>query len=214
MNAFDVRTIRYAVMSRIKAAVPLGIKARLTKRSGLKPLSAAVWNQEFGSGGWDFLSDEMPRYAVIAGYHHRMNPHDTVLDVGCGTGVLQPWLERVGYQRYLGLDLSVAAIEQAQERANEATRFEATDAEKYTPAESYDVVIFNEMLYYMTDPVDVVRRYAQYLTQNGTYIVSLWQCRESWRVWNKCKSSLALLDETRIDRKGSSWVIRLCRPAA
>jgi 2-polyprenyl-3-methyl-5-hydroxy-6-metoxy-1,4-benzoquinol methylase len=205
-----------SILSRIKAAVPLRMKATLKGNNGLKPTDAAVWDREFGAGHWDFLSsrNEMPRYAVITGYHLGLAPNATILDMGCGAGILQPWLEQAGYKQYTGVDLSAAAIEQAQARVNHTTRFITANAETYAPTETFDLVIFNEMLYYMTDPVRVLRRYSQYLTPKGTYIISLWQCRESWRVWQKCKTSLTLLDETRVDRNGASWLIRLCKPAA
>ncbi len=216
MQNFENEKFRRTLMSRIKAAVPFAIKARLIRKDGLIPTAARVWDQEFVSGRWDYLGKvgEMPRYAVIAGYYRASPANDTVLDVGCGTGILQPWLERVGYGLYRGVDLSVTAIEQAQRCANQTTHFEVANAETYVPPRTFDVIIFNEMLYYMTDPVRELRRYSQYLAPKGTYIISLWECRESWRVWHKCRTRLTLLDETRIGRGGLSWRIRLCQPAA
>ncbi len=216
MRTSKDEALRRTLMSRVKAAVPLAIKARLIGKDGLIPAAAPVWDQEFGSGRWDYLGKvgEMPRYAVIAGYYHASAANNTVLDVGCGTGILQPWLERMGYGLYRGVDLSAKAIEQAQERASQTTHFEAANAETYVPLQAFDVIIFNEMLYYMTDPVSMLRRYSKYLAPKGTYIISLWECRESWRVWHKCRTRLTLLDETRVERGGLSWRIRLCQPAA
>ena len=203
------------LLSRIKAAVPLSVKARLLRKDGLKPTAASVWDQEFQAGQWDFLADisEVGRYAVVAGYHQIAAAHETVLDVGCGAGLLQPWLRRAGYQAYLGIDLSAEAIGRAQAGADEATRFEAANAEAFVPPRAFDVIIFNEMLYYMVDPVGVLRRYGEHLTPEGTFIVSLWDSRESVRTWAKCRRALTVLDETRVVRPDLSWRIRLCRPA-
>jgi len=203
------------VLSRIKAAIPLGSTAKLIRSNGLKPIPASVWNHEFGSGQWDWLGGltEMPRNAVIAGYYRTLGATGTILDVGCGAGVLQPLLHSVGYERYLGVDLSTTAIEQAQGRVNQTTRFEAADAGSFMPPERFDVIVFNEMLYYMADPASVLHRYSQYLAPGGKYIISLWLCREYFRVWRACKPELKVLDETRVVRNHASWRVRLCTPA-
>lgn len=202
------------VVSRIKAAIPLGSAAKLIRSNGLKPLPASVWDQEFGSGHWNWLGGltEMPRNAVIAGYYRSLGASGTILDVGCGAGVLQPLLQAVGYKRYLGVDLSTAAIEQAQERVNQTTFFQAAAAESFTTPERFDLIIFNETLYYMNDPVNVIQRYSQYLAPGGKYVISLWFCREHFRVWRACKPRLDVLDETRVVRNDASWRIRLCTP--
>jgi 2-polyprenyl-3-methyl-5-hydroxy-6-metoxy-1,4-benzoquinol methylase len=204
-----------SVKSRIKAAMPLALRAKLTKGAGLKPTPARIWNQEFASGRWDYLANlaEMPRYAVIAGYHRTAPVNKTVLDVGCGIGLLQPWLQQAGYERYLGIDLSAQAIDQAKVRADDKTRFEAAEAESFVPPQSFDLIILNEMLYYMVNAPTFLQRYSQYLNDGGAYIVSLWDCVESVRVWNQCKAGLTVLDETRIVRTDLSWRVRLCRPA-
>ena len=198
-----------------KAVVPLSVRARINRQNGLKAVSASVWNQEFGAGKWDFLGSarEMPRYAVIAGYFGAGSGRRSVLDVGCGAGLLQPWLKRFGYARYLGIDLSDTAIETAQALADPETRFEAADAESFVPPAPFDVIIFNEMLYYMHDPVAMLGRYAEKLASDGIFIVSLWECRESVRAWSKVRGALEVLDETSVVRTGVSWRIRVCRPA-
>ena len=198
-----------------KAAVPPSIKARIKRRKELTPTPAAVWNQEFGAGKWDFLGSaaEMPRYAVIAGYFGALPENPAVLDVGCGAGLLQPWLKRIGYARYLGIDLSETAIVRAQAQADAQTRFEAADAESFVLPETFDVIILNEMLYYMADPVGMLRRYAAHLRRDGVFILSLWDCRESVRAWNASRKVLAVLDEARVAHAHLSWRIRVCRLA-
>ncbi len=214
--ATDSKVARPVTMlSRIKAAVPLGSTAKLFRSNGLKPIPALVWDQEFGSGQWDWLGGltEMPRNAVIAGYYRSLGASGAILDVGCGAGVLQPMLDSVGYERYLGVDLSKTAIEQAQGRVTPTTRFETANAESFMPPERFDVIIFNETLFYMSDPANMLQRYSQYLTPGGKYIISLWLCREYFRVWRDCKPKLKVLDDTRVVRNNASWRVRLCTPA-
>ena len=156
----------------------------------------------------------MPRYAVIAGYLRADAAQRTILDVGCGTGVLQPWLSSVGYERYRGVDLSSTAINEAQRRANETTSFEAADAAIYKYDGTFDIIIFNEMLYYLTDPAGTIHHFSKLLAPGGKFIISLFHSRESWQVWRRCRTSLTLLDETRVDHAGVSWRVRLCQPEA
>jgi len=184
----EVRAASHKLISRVKAAIPMGIKARLKGGDGLRPTSADVWDREFALGQWNFMSDlaEVPRYAVIAGYIATCGSRQSILDVGCGPGLLQPWLARVGYDDYLGIDLSAVAIHTAEARANATTRFQPADAESFSPPHTFDIIIFNEMLYYMRDPAAVLRRYGRYLTPEGRFVISLWHCRESWRTWRAC----------------------------
>ena len=205
-----------ALASRVKQAIPVGLRARLARTDTLRPLEAIVWNEEYRSGHWDFLGSrsEMPRYAMIAGYQRCAGPDLTILDIGCGPGIMPSWLRGAGYRRYHGIDLSAAAIAQAGRLASPDTTFETAEAGSYVPPQTFDLIIFNEMLYYMPDPADVLRRYAEYLTPYGFYIVSLWQCRESWRAWRRCRAHVTLLEETRVTSGHSSWHIRLCRPGA
>ncbi|MBI2239049.1 MAG: 50S ribosomal protein L11 methyltransferase, partial [Actinobacteria bacterium] len=46
-----------------------------------------------------------------------IEPGDTVIDVGCGSGVLSFVAARLGAERVVGCDLSLAAVEAARENA-------------------------------------------------------------------------------------------------
>ncbi len=202
------------LLSRVKAAVPMSVKARLRTGGGLGPANAAVWDEQFAQGQWHFMGDlaEVPRYAVIAGYAATCPANRSVLDIGCGPGLLQPWLVRNGYDEYLGVDLSTTAIGAAQAKADSTTQFRSADAESFVPPHAFDIVIFNEMLYYMRDPVAVLRHYARHLAPGGSFLISLWVCRESWRVWRACSAAVSVASETRISNGASSWDVRVCQP--
>ncbi len=202
------------VALRIKAAVPAGLKARL-RGNGLRPFSAAEWDAQYGAGRWDYLAEmtEAPRHGVITAYYSSLTGCRSALDVGCGAGVLQSWLRRIGCDRYVGIDLSKVAIELARQQADGTTDFAVADAGSFVPPQDFDAIIFNEMLYYLPDPVAVVQRFARYLTANGAFIVSLWECRESRAVWRRIGPGLRLLDQTKVVRRDSTWHVRLCRPA-
>ncbi|MCW5653652.1 bifunctional 2-polyprenyl-6-hydroxyphenol methylase/3-demethylubiquinol 3-O-methyltransferase UbiG [Hydrogenophaga sp.] len=86
----------------------------------------------------------------------------TVLDVGCGGGILSDAMARKG-ANVLGIDLSVKALKVAQLHALEAgttqVRYEEISAEALAaerPGE-FDVVTCMEMLEHVPDPASVVR---------------------------------------------------------
>ena len=101
---------------------------------GDAPLGKEAWEEQYRRGSWDFMRrlDEVARYSVIAGYLHHLKPGGSVLDVGSGEGLLADHLRPLGYSRFLGVDLSEAAIAQAAGRRDATTAFAAADAETST----------------------------------------------------------------------------------
>jgi 2-polyprenyl-6-hydroxyphenyl methylase/3-demethylubiquinone-9 3-methyltransferase len=138
-------------------------------------LKKDVWEREYQGGEWDYLHslEQLPRYSVLVGYIQRLRPQAAVLDVGCGDGFLQRLLAPYGYERYVGTDLSNAAIASAQQAADERTAFVQCDAATWNPDGSFDVIVFNEVLYYFHQPVDILRRYESCLRPHGFFIVSM-----------------------------------------
>src|SRR6185437_5232765 len=65
-------------------------------------------DDEYARGRWDYLGQlpEMARYAVISGYCTYGDDVSSVLDLGCGAGLLRRWLRPLGLVRYVGVDVS------------------------------------------------------------------------------------------------------------
>jgi SAM-dependent methyltransferase len=181
---------------------------------GDAPVAKEVWEAQYQRGGWEFMRslDELARYAVIAGYLHALKPGGSVLDVGGGEGLLADHLRPFGYSRYLGVDLSEAAIQQAASRRDETTSFAAADAETFQPPGSWDAVVFNECVYYFNDPVDSVERYREFLTEGGVFIVSTFRSRRADVIVRRLLSAYRLLEETAITNRKGTWVVRVLAP--
>jgi 2-polyprenyl-6-hydroxyphenyl methylase / 3-demethylubiquinone-9 3-methyltransferase len=96
----------------------------------------------------------------------------TVLDVGCGGGILSDSMARKGAQ-VTGIDLSTKALRVAQLHALEAgttnVQYREVSAEALAaeaPA-TYDVVTCMEMLEHVPDPASVVRACSQLVKPGG-----------------------------------------------
>jgi 2-polyprenyl-3-methyl-5-hydroxy-6-metoxy-1,4-benzoquinol methylase len=188
---------------------------RLLRQRPPMSLTKAEWEQEYRRGDWDYLRtlDELPHYTVIAGYVHSINPTAAVLDVGCGEGILQEHLGADGYSHYAGIDLSEAAIARAAEQADERTTFLSADAASYVPDREFDCIVFNEVLYYLPDPLAVVRRYQASLSADGAFIVSMFIDPRCDVVWQSLEADFTA--EATIDLVGGrvGWRIKILRPA-
>ena len=182
---------------------------------GDAPAAKEVWEAQYGSGGWELMRrlDELARYSVIAGYLHHLKPGGSVLDVGCGEGLLADHLRPFGYARYLGVDLSETAVRQAAGRADERTAFTAADAESYVPAERWDAIVFNESVYYFRDPLGTVRRYEGFLEDGGLFIVSTFRSRRADVIVKRLLERYRLLEETAISNRKGTWVVRVASAA-
>jgi 2-polyprenyl-3-methyl-5-hydroxy-6-metoxy-1,4-benzoquinol methylase len=179
--------------------------------------SAQTWEAQYAAGRWDFLAElsELARFSVLAGYICHLKPGATVLDTGCGQGVLLRRLPASCYSRYVGIDVSSSAISAAQERGSERSTFLAADCEEYSPAEHFDVIVFNEVLCCLRDPLRTVERYARSLNPGGLLLVSLCTAaRGSSKLLRRLKRAYETVDEVRIVHGGRkvSWMCTALRP--
>jgi SAM-dependent methyltransferase len=91
------------------------------------------------------------------------------------------WLFQDGTRRYVGVDVSNVAIQQARARASIEARFEVADATTFDPGEPFDIIVLNEVLYYMDEPERVVEHYEHFLAPDGVLIISMHRVPESLR---------------------------------
>jgi 2-polyprenyl-3-methyl-5-hydroxy-6-metoxy-1,4-benzoquinol methylase len=138
------------------------------------------WDATFRNGQWDHLSSlgELPRYALIAGYIRKFKRDGAVLDAGCGHGILFDYLDDRSIA-YSGFDVSQAAIAEARQRAPGA-RLAVCSVEDYRTDRTvtFDVIVFNEVLPYVEDPLGTLDRFISILNPGGFVIVSLYQNKD------------------------------------
>ena len=185
--------------------------ARRLRRRGEKQDPGRKWEDEYRNDRWRWLRDlsELGRYGVIAAYVRRLKPGGSVLDVGCGEGVLQEHLAGA-YSPYMGIDFSAEAVRRASERQDVRTRFLVADATTFTTADRFDLVILNECLYLFDHPLEVARRYEAFLNPGGLLIVSMYGEAKPRRVWRALRARYKALDEQHIVHPtGKTWVVKV-----
>ncbi len=175
-------------------------------------VTAKTWDREYAQGDWDCLySDEqLGHYMIIVGYVLRVRKTARILEVGCGSGRLLELLGRVGFEHYLGVDLSEEAIAQARALEVPHSAFQVADACSFSTQERFDVIIFNEVVYYLKNPAEVLLHYAGLLREDGAIVVSMFDFVPSRRIWPQIDQTFETLDTNRVEnRKGQKWEIRL-----
>lgn len=118
----------------------------------------------------DFIASHVPKYS-------------TVLDVGCGTGRLFPFMN-VRECRYTGLDISDAIIKiaKAQYEAQSVQFLHGDILEIPCNDDQFDVVVVLAVLHHI--PSEVLRRKAlkecrRVLKNDGTLILTVWNLRSA-----------------------------------
>jgi SAM-dependent methyltransferase len=111
---------------------------------------------------------------------YRASATPSVLDIGCSGGTLLNYLP--SYERYLGLDISDYAVNEALDdieirphvQSGRAS-FAAIDLRQFSSAEKWDVIVINEVLYYLScdEAVAEFKRYGEYLAAGGVLVVTM-----------------------------------------
>lgn len=161
-------------------------KAVMFKLIGYRPqrVSVSSWDNEYRDGAWNYLETigSLAGQVSILGYCQYLAP-SSILDVGCGAGLLAAKLKVLPYKSYLGIDISSEAIEQAAKLQDERTQFAVADANQFEPKSTFDVIIFNQSMNYMPQPAARMAYYAKYLTPRGRLIVSLCNSARARAAW-------------------------------
>jgi 2-polyprenyl-3-methyl-5-hydroxy-6-metoxy-1,4-benzoquinol methylase len=174
------------------------------------PVAVDVWDKQFQEGFWGKLESpgEMAHYAVIAGYLPYTCENPSILDIGCGQGHLAPHLLRSGADQYTGVDLSAKAIEIANSAARIKCQFTVGDFNVWRPAEVFDVIIFNESIYYAIDPREVLSAFQPFARH--AIIISMCEYANHATIWKKFEKTLKPSAHTRLENeRGQVWQVRL-----
>jgi trans-aconitate methyltransferase len=172
---------------------------------------------EIGRGERLLMSaGETPRYAEILRQiaARRAAQPLRILDAGCGNGRLAEWLPAAERARYLGVDFSRAAIEEARARAPEA-KFMVADLDTWRPLVPCDVIVFNEVTYYLRAPARTMAIFARALAPHGCLIVSVFRPVAQNQHWKRIEAPFSVASEAVVtNEKALVWDVKTLLPRA
>lgn len=185
-----------------------------------------TWDAAYADGQLEYYGgiEELGRYSIIGGYvgwfAATAGSRVSVLDVGCGTGLLRERLGNAGVDRYVGVDVSEQAIDAARRRGggDERTKWVVGDVtDTRLAVEPADVVIVNEVLYYAPDPVAFLRRIGSLVRPGGIVLLSIWRHRGDAALWRVVERELEVVDLVEVRNPANAvnprgWFVACCRP--
>ncbi|MBT3942160.1 MAG: class I SAM-dependent methyltransferase [Chloroflexi bacterium] len=97
----------------------------------------------------------------------------SVLDLGCGTGVMSRWLIESGADQVTGVDVSELMLAKASEHQDSRIRYIHKDAESLEfPEGSFDLVVSSLMFHYIDDLQPVLSSIRRWLKPGGQLVFS------------------------------------------
>jgi 2-polyprenyl-3-methyl-5-hydroxy-6-metoxy-1,4-benzoquinol methylase len=121
-------------------------------------------------------------YLDVIGKYVDKQGQISMFEVGCATGFFMNLARQRGWQTE-GIDISEYAIKKAQEKGLTAT---TAALESYQNAKKFDVVVMQDLIEHVKDPVDVINRSKNLLAENGLLLFTTPDAGSLWaRVWNK-----------------------------
>jgi 2-polyprenyl-6-hydroxyphenyl methylase/3-demethylubiquinone-9 3-methyltransferase len=172
-------------------------------------------NYQYSQGRWEWLGrlDEQGHQSVMAGYFTFLKRGGSILDLGCGEGVLNDSIGKHNYSYYVGVDLADQAAKLGQEkRGDEKTFFYQGNMDEYVPERKFDVIAINEALYFSKNQLVLLKRLEGYLEKDGFFIVSMVDGKGD-EVWNALSKGYSIADENRVTNIHQvTWICRLLKP--
>ena len=131
----------------------------------------------------------------------------SLLDVGCGNGLMLPYLKKSGLklQTYTGVDISPVMIDQLSKKKAKGV---CEDFATWHPEDFYDTILLNAVLQYTSDPLHVVRKAASI---GKSIVIAHYQgrkfIRDEMRTMGEDKIKDMPSREEVIATVGNDWVI-------
>jgi 2-polyprenyl-3-methyl-5-hydroxy-6-metoxy-1,4-benzoquinol methylase len=132
-------------------------------------------------------------------------PDPEILDLGCGTGWFTADLCRLG--RATGIDLSAGAIATARAAYPHVSFIAANALETALPAEHFDVVVSQEVVAHIEDPVGYLELIARILKPGGYLLITSANPRVIAH-WSDRGPDYSGHIKLFLDRRAFTWMLR------
>ncbi len=172
---------------------------------------------QYARNQWDSMASlaDLGRYSIIVGLVKYFCPGGRVLDLGCGEGILQEKFSPADYTHFTGVDFSRVAIDRASAKALPNTTYLVGDLNALDVPGVFDVIIYNESIYYMDDPEAAIKRLLPQLAPGGIIIISQVDKhgKEQTAMWDLLNPTLDLAARNKVtNAQGYSWTIHVYKP--
>lgn len=181
-------------------------------------MSQQQWDEEFANSKWAYLSkaNQREHYDCIIDMYNQHGNNGSMLDIGCGVGLLYRYFmdtSALKDDQYFGIDISTVAINEAKETCK-SNNFSVVDYETHHINKKFDVVIFNETLYYFNHAGKTLQKCIdENLTKQGVIIISMCDHERHDLIWELISKKYTVIDTRKsANEEGISWTIKVLRP--
>lgn len=180
-------------------------------------VSRGTWETQFSNGSWNYLYDKLEEghYKAITELYDKYILTGSILDVGCGQGVLYHYFKFEFNKdlKYFGIDISQSAVDIAAKNFPEVS-FKQLDFDNNALEKKFDVIIFNETLYYFNRPLKKIEAcIKQNINPNGYFIISMCEYDTHEILWQKLVATYEFLEFRNIENeKGQKWKVGIFKP--
>lgn len=190
---------------------------RLLRIVHYRPEQWAVsdWDRAYSSGQLAYFGDmdELARYSILTGYVRNLGWPPSIVDIGCGGGLLRRHLQGLPFASYVGIDISDVAVRRAMALADDRTKFVCGDV-MTSDIPATDVIVLNEVLYFAEDPGALLGRIGTVLRPGGRLLVSMWRHPGDHLLWAQLGRRFLLEDQVDVRNPANSLARRGWRVAS
>lgn len=188
-------------------------RGQTRRPNAILQVSQRTWDDQYLRHRWRCLKDaaELARYCILAGLLQYSGAIRRIIDVGCGEGLLLEHLRFYHYEYYLGIDISSVALRMASTKyADQRTKFCVADAQQFCPTGGFDSIVFNECLYYLHDPLEIIQRYRMCLGADGVFVTSLFiSSRAISQLAEALTQTYACIEQVTVHNTRGIWICAL-----
>ncbi len=180
-------------------------------RSYERYYSSQTWEQKYRDEKYDLSTKkEDGRYGALLQILRRYD-RGTMLDLGCGDGLLWRDYRPLSNSALIGIDYSATAVAKANALNVPQCRFECGDYRTFQPGQEISVVVFNESLYYIDDFLNAMHKSSEWLNESGVVVVSMFDTLVTRRIWKKVLQDYFSIQQVMVrdHASGCSWTIRV-----
>src|ERR1017187_3825426 len=177
-----------------------------------------VWEKDYTGTRWDYLASEHQKvhYEAVLGQIKKAGSPESILDIGCGEGVLYDYLKNslTAPFGYRDIDISETAVAKGSQKFP-GIDLKVVDYDFEHVEGRFMLIIFNEVLYYFVKPVKMVTKaIKENLAYDGVIIISMYDdgSGRNNRIWKNIDSNFKVLSHDTVrSSKGSRWNIKIIK---